>query len=83
MHQLPKWAPSSPLASPPGPQLQKVLERLTGQYTVPNVFIDTVKLHGKGELTTLLSELNMGSKSLQQPGNCSPMNAIIQGHLDG
>ncbi|XP_027365379.1 glutaredoxin-C5, chloroplastic isoform X2 [Abrus precatorius] len=25
---------------PQGPQLQKVLERITGQYTVPNVFID-------------------------------------------
>ncbi|KAG9143419.1 hypothetical protein Leryth_022999 [Lithospermum erythrorhizon] len=47
-----------------GPQLQKVLERLTGQHTVPNVFIggkhiggctDTVKLHRKGELEPLLS----------------------------
>ncbi|XP_068323916.1 glutaredoxin-C5, chloroplastic-like [Pyrus communis] len=50
---------------PQGPQLQKVLERLTGQHTVPNVFIggkhiggctDTVKLYRKGELETLLSE---------------------------
>ncbi|XP_043707687.1 monothiol glutaredoxin-S10 [Telopea speciosissima] len=50
---------------PQGPQLQKVLERLTGQHTVPNVFIggthiggctDTVKLYRKGELTSLLSE---------------------------
>ncbi|KAL5230573.1 hypothetical protein ABZP36_029349 [Zizania latifolia] len=48
-----------------GPQLQKVLERLTGQSTVPNVFIggkhiggctDTVKLYRKGELVTMLSE---------------------------
>ncbi|KAI7750141.1 hypothetical protein M8C21_008169 [Ambrosia artemisiifolia] len=48
-----------------GPQLQKVLERLTGQHTVPNVFIggkhiggctDTVKLHRKGELEALLAE---------------------------
>ena len=48
-----------------GPQLQKVLERLTGQHTVPNVFIggkhiggctDTVKLHHKGELESVLSE---------------------------
>ncbi|GAB4830156.1 Monothiol glutaredoxin-S10 [Ancistrocladus abbreviatus] len=48
-----------------GPQLQKVLERLTGQHTVPNVFIrgkhiggctDTVKLHRKGELERLLAE---------------------------
>ncbi|KAL6214449.1 hypothetical protein ACLB2K_013883 [Fragaria x ananassa] len=48
-----------------GPQLQKVLERLTGQHTVPNVFIggkhiggctDTVKLHRKGELEPLLAE---------------------------
>ncbi|KAL9262612.1 Glutaredoxin-C5, chloroplastic-like protein [Drosera capensis] len=52
---------------PQGPQLQKVLERLTGQHTVPNVFIggkhiggctDTVKLHHKGALEQLLSEAN-------------------------
>ncbi|KAI3749585.1 hypothetical protein L2E82_20199 [Cichorium intybus] len=51
-----------------GPQLQKVLERLTGQHTVPNVFIggkhiggcsETVKLHRKGELEALLD----GAKS--------------------
>ncbi|PON55537.1 Glutaredoxin [Trema orientale] len=42
-----------------GPQVQKVLERLTGQHTVPNVFIDTVKLHRKGELEPLLSEANI------------------------
>ncbi|KQJ94708.1 monothiol glutaredoxin-S10 [Brachypodium distachyon] len=51
-----------------GPQLQKVLERLTGQSTVPNVFIggkhiggctDTVKLYRKGELATMLSELDI------------------------
>lgn len=50
---------------PQGPQVQKVLERLTGQHTVPNVFIggkhiggctDTVKLYRKGELESLLSE---------------------------
>ncbi|KAK9087691.1 hypothetical protein Syun_030085 [Stephania yunnanensis] len=50
---------------PQGPQLQKLLERLTGQHTVPNVFIggkhiggctDTVKLHRKGELEPLLLE---------------------------
>lgn len=28
-----------PVSGPQGPQLQKVLERLTGQHTVPNVFI--------------------------------------------
>ncbi|KVH94275.1 Glutaredoxin [Cynara cardunculus var. scolymus] len=39
-----------------GPQLQKVLERLTGQHTVPNVFIETVKLHRKGELEALLTD---------------------------
>ncbi|XP_071738130.1 monothiol glutaredoxin-S10-like [Rutidosis leptorrhynchoides] len=48
-----------------GPQLQKVLERITGQHTVPNVFIggkhiggctDTVKLHRKGELEPLVAE---------------------------
>ncbi|CAN4101277.1 unnamed protein product [Withania somnifera] len=52
---------------PQGPQLQKVLERLTGQHTVPNVFIgakhiggctDTIKLYRKGELESLLSEAN-------------------------
>ncbi|XP_061368612.1 glutaredoxin-C5, chloroplastic [Gastrolobium bilobum] len=52
---------------PQGPQLQKVLERLTGQYTVPNVFIggkhiggctDTLKLYRKGELEPLLLEAN-------------------------
>ncbi|XP_014514452.1 monothiol glutaredoxin-S10 [Vigna radiata var. radiata] len=50
---------------PQGPQLQKVLERITGQHTVPNVFIggkhiggcsDTLKLYRKGELEPLLSE---------------------------
>ncbi|CAO2186518.1 unnamed protein product [Urochloa humidicola] len=51
-----------------GPQLQKVLERLTGQSTVPNVYIggkhvggctDTVKLHRKGELASMLSQLDI------------------------
>ncbi|KAK8945209.1 Monothiol glutaredoxin-S10 [Platanthera zijinensis] len=51
-----------------GPQLQKVLERLTGQFTVPNVFIggkhiggctDTVKLWHDGKLAPMLSELNI------------------------
>ncbi|PIN17727.1 Glutaredoxin [Handroanthus impetiginosus] len=50
---------------PQGPQLQKTLERITGQHTVPNVFIggkhiggctDTLKLHRNGELQPLLSE---------------------------
>ncbi|KAK8467803.1 hypothetical protein PHAVU_007G155300 [Phaseolus vulgaris] len=50
---------------PQGPQLQKGLERITGQHTVPNVFIggkhiggcsDTMKLYRKGELEPLLSE---------------------------
>ncbi|XP_042470172.1 monothiol glutaredoxin-S10-like [Zingiber officinale] len=57
---------------PQGPQIQKALERATGQFTVPNVFIggkhiggctDTVKLHQKGELTTLLSELNTSTEN--------------------
>ncbi|XP_010243631.1 PREDICTED: monothiol glutaredoxin-S10-like isoform X2 [Nelumbo nucifera] len=48
-----------------GPQLQKMLGRLTGQHTVPNVFVggrhiggctDTLKLYRKGELAALLSE---------------------------
>ncbi|KAL5149087.1 Glutaredoxin-C5, chloroplastic [Glycine soja] len=52
---------------PQGPQLHKVLERITGQHTVPNVFIggkhiggctDTLKLYRKGELEPLLSEAN-------------------------
>ncbi|KAL2323374.1 hypothetical protein Fmac_027753 [Flemingia macrophylla] len=52
---------------PQGPQLQKVLERITGQSTVPNVFIggkhiggcsDTLKLYRNGELEPLLSEAN-------------------------
>ncbi|XP_057781983.1 glutaredoxin-C5, chloroplastic isoform X2 [Salvia miltiorrhiza] len=50
---------------PQGPQLQKTLLRLTGQHTVPNIFIggkhiggctDTIKMHRKGELQPLLSE---------------------------
>ncbi|KAK4720223.1 hypothetical protein R3W88_018561 [Solanum pinnatisectum] len=54
---------------PQGPQLQKVLERLTGQHTVPNVFIgakhiggctDTIKLYRKGELESMLSEAKAG-----------------------
>ncbi|KAK8717916.1 hypothetical protein V6N13_045166 [Hibiscus sabdariffa] len=54
-----------------GPQVQKLLERLTGQHTVPNVFIggkhiggctDTLKLHRKGELQSLLSEATAKSK---------------------
>ncbi|WZZ09827.1 hypothetical protein YC2023_095748 [Brassica napus] len=52
---------------PQGPQLQKVLERLTGQRTVPNVFVggkhiggctDTVKLKRKGDLALMLAEAN-------------------------
>ncbi|KAG8389129.1 hypothetical protein BUALT_Bualt02G0197100 [Buddleja alternifolia] len=48
-----------------GVQLQKTLQKLTGQRTVPNVFIggkhiggctDTVELHQRGELEPLLSE---------------------------
>ncbi|KAJ4728368.1 Glutaredoxin [Melia azedarach] len=55
---------------PQGPQLQNALERLTGQRTVPNVFIgekhiggctDTVKLYRKGELEPLLSQANAKS----------------------
>ncbi|XP_019165775.1 PREDICTED: monothiol glutaredoxin-S10-like [Ipomoea nil] len=50
-----------------GSQIQKVLEGLTGQRTVPNVFIggkhiggcsDTIELYQKGELENLLSEAN-------------------------
>ncbi|XP_039134541.1 monothiol glutaredoxin-S10-like [Dioscorea cayenensis subsp. rotundata] len=61
---------------PQGPQLQKMLERITGQFTVPNVFIggkhiggcsDTVKLYQKGELTAMLSELNISTNSLLKP----------------
>ncbi|KAL8160707.1 hypothetical protein V2J09_002244 [Rumex salicifolius] len=48
-----------------GPQLQKTLVKLTGQHTVPNVFIgskhiggctDTLKLYRNGELEQLLTE---------------------------
>uniref|UniRef100_A0A1J3CY43 Monothiol glutaredoxin-S12, chloroplastic n=1 Tax=Noccaea caerulescens TaxID=107243 RepID=A0A1J3CY43_NOCCA len=48
-----------------GSQLQNVLEKLTGQYTVPNVFIggkhiggcsDTLQLYNKGELEPLIAE---------------------------
>ncbi|XP_044491292.1 glutaredoxin-C5, chloroplastic-like [Mangifera indica] len=57
---------------PQGLQVQKVLERLTGQHTVPNVFIggkhiggctDTVKLYRKGELEPLLLEATKNTKS--------------------
>lgn len=50
-----------------GSQLQNVLEKITGQYTVPNVFIggkhiggcsDTLQLHNKGELEAILAEAN-------------------------
>ncbi|XP_077229470.1 monothiol glutaredoxin-S10-like [Tasmannia lanceolata] len=59
-----------------GPQLQKVLERLTGQHTVPNVFIggnhiggctETVKLYHKGELAPLLSEASSNNSQTLQP----------------
>lgn len=55
-----------------GPQVQKLLERLTGQHTVPNVFIggkhiggcsETVKLHRKGELEPLLAEATKNVQS--------------------
>ncbi|KAL4360819.1 hypothetical protein GQ457_04G026740 [Hibiscus cannabinus] len=54
-----------------GSQLQNVLEQLTGQRTVPNVFIggkhiggctDTVELYQNGELESLLSNANAKSK---------------------
>ncbi|KAK8694068.1 hypothetical protein V6N13_071630 [Hibiscus sabdariffa] len=54
-----------------GSQLQNVLEQLTGQRTVPNVFIggkhiggctDTVELYQNGELESLLSDANAKSK---------------------
>lgn len=32
-----------PFSGPEGPQLQKTLETLTGQHTVPNVFIGSMK----------------------------------------
>ncbi|KAB2057054.1 Glutaredoxin-C5, chloroplastic -like protein [Gossypium arboreum] len=56
---------------PQGPQLQNVLEGLTGQRTVPNVFIggkhiggctDTVELYHNGELESLLSDANAKRK---------------------
>ncbi|KAL3647678.1 hypothetical protein CASFOL_008646 [Castilleja foliolosa] len=57
---------------PQGSEVQNSLEVLTGQRTVPNVFIggkhiggctDTIKLHQKGELESLLSEA--GAKKLE------------------
>ncbi|KAH0863511.1 hypothetical protein HID58_080722 [Brassica napus] len=59
---------------PQGPQLQKVLERLTGQRTVPNVFVggkhiggctDTVKLKRKGDLALMLAEANVYLKKFR------------------
>ncbi|CAM8923185.1 unnamed protein product [Rhodiola kirilowii] len=59
---------------PQGPQIQKVLGRITGQHTVPNVFIggkhiggctDTMKLHQKGELQSLLSEATKNRTDVQ------------------
>lgn len=50
-----------------GSQLQTVLEKLTGQFTVPNVFIggkhiggcsDTLQLYNKGQLEPMLAEAN-------------------------
>ncbi|KAJ9697098.1 hypothetical protein PVL29_009038 [Vitis rotundifolia] len=43
---------------PQGPQLQKVLERLTGQHTVPNVFIGVCNLQvrRRKEMEKVLSE---------------------------
>ncbi|EFH60194.1 hypothetical protein ARALYDRAFT_899837 [Arabidopsis lyrata subsp. lyrata] len=55
------------VTSSEGPQLQNVLEKITGQYTVPNVFIggkhiggcsDTLQLYNKGELEAMLAEAN-------------------------
>ncbi|VVB11244.1 unnamed protein product [Arabis nemorensis] len=60
---------------PQGPQLQKVLGRLTGQHTVPNVFVggkhiggctDTVKLNRKGDLELMLAEANVVVENLQR-----------------
>ncbi|KAL3645061.1 Monothiol glutaredoxin-S12, chloroplastic [Castilleja foliolosa] len=57
---------------PQGSEVQKSLEVLTGQRTVPNVFIggkhiggctDTIELHQKGELESMLSEA--GAKKLE------------------
>ncbi|KAE8676255.1 Glutaredoxin-C5 [Hibiscus syriacus] len=54
-----------------GSQLQDVLEQLTGQRTVPNVFIggkhvggctETVELYHNGELESMLSDVNAKSK---------------------
>ncbi|XP_010416046.2 PREDICTED: monothiol glutaredoxin-S12, chloroplastic [Camelina sativa] len=48
-----------------GSQLQNVLEKITGQYTVPNVFIggkhiggcsDTLQMYNKGELEGIIAE---------------------------
>ncbi|KAG9140985.1 hypothetical protein Leryth_012569 [Lithospermum erythrorhizon] len=39
-----------------GLEMLKVLKRLTDQHTVPNVFIETLKLYKEGELEDLLAE---------------------------
>ncbi|KAJ0970375.1 hypothetical protein J5N97_023269 [Dioscorea zingiberensis] len=58
-----------------GRELQDALETVTGQFTVPNVFIggkhiggctDTLDLYHKGELTNLLGELNLSKESSEQ-----------------
>ncbi|KAH7662773.1 Thioredoxin-disulfide reductase protein [Dioscorea alata] len=58
-----------------GSELQDALGTVTGQFTVPNVFIggkhiggctDTFDLHRKGELTNLLGELNLSKENSDQ-----------------
>ncbi|KAM0938976.1 putative thioredoxin-disulfide reductase [Dioscorea sansibarensis] len=58
-----------------GRELQDALGTVTGQFTVPNVFIggkhiggctDTFDLHRKGELTGLLGELNISEGNSEQ-----------------
>ncbi|KAH0915538.1 hypothetical protein HID58_029984 [Brassica napus] len=81
---------------PQGPQLQKVLERLTGQRTVPNVFVggkhiggctDTVKLKRKGDLALMLAEANVYLKKTQMVRPSSDEDRrehlnYIAGHVD-
>ncbi|RDX86216.1 Glutaredoxin-C5, chloroplastic, partial [Mucuna pruriens] len=60
---------------PQGPQLQKVLERITGQHTVPNVFIEKRNYYNgariRKELSVLWEPSRKGSKKEKFPTQLS------------
>ncbi|GMP81544.1 hypothetical protein CsSME_00036214 [Camellia sinensis var. sinensis] len=64
---------------PQGPQMQKVLERLTGQHTVPNVFIE---LHLSCSPTRCC--LRLRPTALYNLGNAedTTTNIILRGHYN-